>query len=265
MNLGSGTIRFVSLISIFFSLCHSAAGQIPVRYTEGLVHGFLVLRTMENEILAHGDLVQVAHGSHVTVNEVFHFKDGSLRDETVVYSQLRSFQLLQYHLVQKGPAFPHPEDISIDVPSGRVEVRDASDGKESIKTERMKLPGDLANGLLFTLLKNMSSPSQEAKASMLVTIPKPRLVKLAISSQGEDTFLVGGERRKAIHYQVKIQIAGVAGLVAPLLGKQPPDIQVWIFPGKAPAFIKSIGPLYSGGPAWQIEVESPVWPPQEEK
>ena len=45
----------------------------------------------------------------------------------------------------------------------------------------MKLPPDLANGMIFTLLKNIVPESGEAKASMVVTTPTPRLVKLAIS------------------------------------------------------------------------------------
>ena len=64
----------------------------------------------------------------------------------------------------------------------------------------------------------------------------------------------------ATHYVVKVEIGGVSGLLAPLLGKQPPDTQVWILPGEAPAFVKSEGPLYLGGPLWRIELTSPVWP-----
>jgi hypothetical protein len=106
----------------------------------------------------------------------------------------------------------------------------------------------------------MPPKSQETKASMIVTTPKPRLVKLAISALGTDSFVIGDDKREATHYRVKIEIGGVSGLVAPLVGKQPPDIHVWILAGKTPAFVKSTGPFYSGGPAWQIELESPVWP-----
>ena len=95
---------------------------------------------------------------------------------------------------------------------------------------------------------------------LVVTTPKPRIVGLAISAQGEDTFVLGGNNRKATHYIVKIEIGGVTGLVAPVLGKQPPDTHVWILQGEAPAFVRSRGPLFSGGPIWQIELESPVWP-----
>ncbi len=44
------------------------AQTVAVRHTEGVVHGFLALRTLkgEPEILADGDLIQVARGNRVT-------------------------------------------------------------------------------------------------------------------------------------------------------------------------------------------------------
>jgi hypothetical protein len=266
IKTGSEKLPVLLICCILLVLGCPATGQVAVRHSEGLVHGFLVLRTLEGETLAHGDLTQEAQGNRVNTHLVFHFKDGSLRDETAIYSQLRSFRLLKYHLVQKGPSFAHSEDVSIDVPAARVTVRYTSDdGKQHDDTEQMKLPPDLANGMLFVLLKNLPPKSPEATASMLVTTPKPRIVKLVISAQGEDAFVVGGDQRKATHYQSKIEIGGITGVVAPLLGKRPPDINVWILPGKAPAFVKSTGPVYSGGPVWQIELESPVWPEFTEK
>jgi hypothetical protein len=238
-----------------------SAAPVAVRHTEGLVHGFLVLRTLAGETLADGDLTQIARGDRVTSQLVFHFKDGSVHDETAVFSQRRNFRLLNDHLVQKGPAFPHPMEVSIDGSTGQVTVCSTDDdGKEKVATEHLDLPPDVANGLVLTLLKNIRSDASQTKVSMVAATPKPRLVKLAITPQGEEPFSVGGSTRKATHYVVKVEIGGAAGLVAPLLGKQPPDTHVWILGGEAPAFVKSEGPLYLGGPIWRIELVSPVWP-----
>jgi hypothetical protein len=122
------------------------------------------------------------------------------------------------------------------------------------------MPPDVANGIVLTLLKNIRPDAPRTTVSMVAATPKPRLVKLVISPQGEEPFSTGGFRRKAMHYVVKVEIGGLSGLVAPLLGKQPPDIHVWILGGRAPAFVKSEGPLYFGGPIWRIELTSPVWP-----
>src|ERR1700737_4586113 len=81
------------------------ANPVAVRYAEGVVRGFLALRTLDGTLLANGDLIQVARGDRVTVRLVFRFKDGSVHDEAAVFSQRRNFRLLNDHLVQKGPAF----------------------------------------------------------------------------------------------------------------------------------------------------------------
>jgi hypothetical protein len=57
-----------------------------------------------------------------------------------------------------------------------------------------------------------------------------------------------------------VDIPGVAGMMAPLTGKKPPDSHVWILGGEAPAFVKSESPLFAEGPLWRMEMVSPVWP-----
>jgi hypothetical protein len=54
------------------------ADTVSVRHTEGIVHGFLALRTLDGTTIADGDLIQHAQGDRVTSRLVFHFKDGSL-------------------------------------------------------------------------------------------------------------------------------------------------------------------------------------------
>ena len=82
---------------------------------------------------------------------------------------------------------------------------------------------------------------------------------MEISAAGEEPFSIGGSRRKATHYVLKVKIGGVAGLIAPLVGKQPPDTHVWVLGGEAPAFVKSEGPMFLGGPIWRTELTSPTF------
>jgi hypothetical protein len=252
-----------ALIGIILSIAGgtAAAEPIPVLHTEGLIHGFLVLRTLEGETLAAGDLAQAFRGGRVTSRLVFHFKDGSIHDETTVFTQRRNFRLLSYHLVQKGPAFRVPMDISIDGPGGRVTIQyKDEDGKEKVEAERKPLPADIANGMILTLVKNIAPKAQETIVSMVAATPKPRLVKLKITRVGQEPFSAGGPRYEAVHYLVKVDIGGVTGLLATLLGKHPPDHHVWIIGGEVPGFVKAEGPLFLGGPSWRIELSSPVWP-----
>ncbi|HUB00706.1 MAG TPA: hypothetical protein VMA34_20415, partial [Terracidiphilus sp.] len=191
----------------------------------------------------------------------FRFKDGSIDDETTVFSQRRNFQLITDRRIQKGPSFPHPMDVMIDAHSGQVTVRSiGKDGKEEVKTDHIDLPPDMVNGMVPLVVENMRSDAPETTVSMLVAMPKPRVVKLVISKSGEDEFSLGGSPRKAVHYEIKIELGGVAGVVAPLIGKEPPNIQIWTVGGQAPVFIREQGPLYPDGPMMTIQLVSPVWP-----
>jgi len=239
---------------------HLRAEPVAVRYTEGLVHGFLALRTLDGRTIADGDLSQVAKGGQVTARIVFRFHDGSQHDETTVFTQRERFRLASYHLVQKGASFPRPLEMSIDAGRGQVTVRYADDkGRPKTESESLALPPDLANGLVSTLLKNVPSEAPPTLSYVAAT-PKPRLVKLAVSATGPNRFSTGQRGRSAVHYVLKVDPGGLGGLIAPLIGKQPPDAHVWVMGGDAPAFVKAEQALYVGGPIWRIELTSPVWP-----
>jgi hypothetical protein len=90
------------------------AEPVSVRYREGSVQGFLALRTLEGKVLAAGDLTQVIHGDRVVSHLVFRFKDGSVDDETAVFSQRENFRLISDHHIQKGPIFPQSTDVSMN-------------------------------------------------------------------------------------------------------------------------------------------------------
>jgi isoprenylcysteine carboxyl methyltransferase (ICMT) family protein YpbQ len=257
----SKVIALIGSVVVLLASQRLYGEPVPVRHTEGIVHGFLVLRTLEGKAIADGDLIQTARGSRVTVRLVFRFKDGSLQDETAVFSQRQQFRLLSDHLIQKGPTFPRPLDLSVDVASGDVTVRYTDNhGEEKTESEHLDLPADLANGLILTLLKNVRPGSPPKSVSLIAATPKPRVVKLAISAAGRERFSTGGAGRTATHYVLKVEIGGLSGVIAPLIGKQPPDSHVWILGGEAPAFVKSEQPFYLGGPVWRIELVSPVWP-----
>ena len=114
--------------------------------------------------------------------------------------------------------------------------------------------------MLITLLKNVRRDALPPSVSLVAATPKPRLVKLAIAVAGTERFSIAGSTRRAVHYVLKVDIGGFAGLIAPLVGKQPPDSHVWIMEGEAPAFVRSQAPMFMGGPLWQTELVSPVWP-----
>jgi hypothetical protein len=238
----------------------AVAEPVKVRYPEGSVHGFLVLRSTDGKELAGGDLTQVLHGGRVTSHLIFRFTDGSIDDETTVFTERGTFHLISDHQIQKGPMFPKPLEMFVDARSGKVTVHYQEDGHEKTDVTHIKLPADLANGVIYVMLKNILPATDPTLLSYVAATPKPRLVKLKITRSEEDKFLAGGLTYKATRLDIKVELGGLTGLIAPLLGKQPDDMYVWIVGGGVPALVKLQGQRYVGGPVWIIENAAAVGP-----
>jgi len=237
------------------------AAAIPVRHPEGVVHGFLSLGTPDGKVLADGESIQFSRGDLVTNRLVFRFRDGSLQDETATFRQGRTFEVLTDRLIQKGPSFPHPIEMTIDRAAGRVTVKSTDkSGKEKWTETRMDLPADLANGIVATLMKNLPPGAGATTMTIVAATPRPELVRLAVSPEGKDPISVGKLTHEATRWVVRVQLAGITRILARLLGKVPPDTRVWILPGDAPTFLRSEGPSFPGGPSWVIQLTSPAWP-----
>jgi len=240
----------------------AAADVIPVRFVEGAMHGFLVLRTLNGAVLASGDLLQIRRdGGEVESRMVFRFEDGSLFDETVVYTQQGFFALQRYSLVQRGPAFPEDTDVSMERASGkyRVTTRSRVDGQEDVREGVLDLPPDVYNGMLLTVTKSLPAGGT-ARVHLVVFTPMPRVIELQIEPAGKHEVLVGVLKKTAVHYVFKPKLGTGLSLFATLAGRMPPDCHVWIVPDDVPAFVRFDGPLFNPGPAWRIELTSPRWP-----
>lgn len=237
------------------------ASPIPVRYPQGFAHVFLSLTDLDGKSLASGDFSQSERAGQLTAHLVFHFHDGSIDDETTTFTQRGIFRLLRDHHIQRGPSFPRPIDMLIDVPTGAVTSRSAGlDGKQKIATEHIDLPPDLSNGLALTLLLNIRPSAPVTELSLLTPGAKARIVHLAISPVGNDPFTVAGSRRTSTHFVARIEIGGLAGMIAPIIGKQPKDIHIWVYEGDSPAIVKLQGQMYEDGPVWCVGITGPIGP-----
>ena len=119
------------------------AAPIEVRFTEGTAHGLLLVRSVNGETMGHGDFLQTAHGDRVESRLILRFKDGSLHDEKVTFSQQRVFTMLSYRLVQRGPSFPDTVEASLDRKTGSYKVRSAREGREDASNGSIDLPPDV--------------------------------------------------------------------------------------------------------------------------
>ena len=240
----------LGLALVLVGLGPAAGEPIAVRYTEGITRGFPVLRSLGGEKLAQGELSQVPRGDVIESRLVFRFKDGSLYDERVTFSQRDVFTLLSYHIVQQGPSFPEALDARVDRRTGKYEVRykgDEDSPEETLKGS-FDMPGDVYNGMLSMLMKNMQVATP-ATVQIIAFTPKPRLVKMLLKPAAEDPMSVNDAAVIATRFLVRPQL----GLFASLLVADIPDVKCWIASGEAPAFLRFEGPLYFMGPIWRID------------
>lgn len=238
-----------------------AAAPVPVRFAEGVTHGFLMLRSADNVLIASGDLLQVARDGEVESRMVFRFPDGSVWDEIVVFTQQGVFGMKSYRLLQAGPVFSEDTEISLERVSGkyRVKTKAHKDGREEILEGALELPADTYNGIVVTAAKNLPKGAGETVHVVAFT-PAPRLIRLELIPAGEHPVLVGELAQPAMHYVMRPRLGAWLKFFAKLLGRSPPDYHSWIVTDPVPAFVRFEGPLYTAGPVWRIELTSPRWP-----
>ena len=241
-------------------LDRACAEPIPVKEKQGAMSAFLVVKSADGRVIGVGDQVETLEGNRVRARAIFRFRDGSIDDEASVFTQGTVFRLVTDHHIQKGPSFPQPLDVSINVPAGTVTWREVKGGKVKVQTERMDLPADLVNGMTSLVVENFPKNQAEMKVSYLAGSSKPRLITLSVKPDGEDHFQVAGVRRLSNKFRIHVEIGGVTGIIAPLIGKQPADIEMWASQGEVPIFLKMVGALYDNGPTWTMELAAPVWP-----
>jgi hypothetical protein len=233
------------------------AAPVAVRIAESHARGFVDFYAGREKI-GHGELVQFPRGEKVENRLTVAFDDGSLYDETVIFTQVRVFRLRRYELRQEGPSFPEASHVSFDADGRyRARVRTAG-GEDEVDEGRTDVPPDVYNGLTSTLLKNLATGAT-AEVHQLAFTPKPRLLDVRLVPAGDEKFVLGKEGRIATRYRIELSVSGVAGVAAMAIGKDPPDVHYWIARGPAPTFVRFEGPLTADGPVWRAELGAPRW------
>jgi hypothetical protein len=254
VSLNAIRITAFAAALLFISGSQLCAEPVTVRQPQGMNRGFLTMHAEDGKLLAHGDFIETVRGDRITTRLTFRFLDGSVDDDTAVFTQHGVFKLVSDHHIQKGPFFPKPTDILVDATSGNVTTHSVDkDGKDKLEVEHLDLQPDISNGIVGTLLLNVPHETAPFKLSMVVPSGKGRLVKLAIAPEDQATFYDTGLAHTATVFRIKIELGGVAGVVAPVVGKQPADTMVWVFEGAAPTLIRQLGQIYEGGPIVSIE------------
>lgn len=253
----------VAIILAFASFLPSPvdAAPVAVRFSEGVTHGFLLVRSLAGETIGQGEMTQVVKERDLVESRlVLRFKDGSLHDERVAFSQQRMFTMIRYHLVQQGPSFPEQVDVSVDRGTGEYKVRSkaGADAPERVLTGKFVLPDDAYNGMFVTVLLNLPKGASET-VSLIAFTPGPEVIKLDLRLTEERSVQVGDVARTARHYAFKPDMGRIRVFLGKVLGKLPAHFHYdcWVLADEVPGFVQFEGPLQLMGPILRIELVSP--------
>ena len=184
-----------------------------VRYREGRVHGFVVLRDLNDRLLASGTSIQHANGNRVTNELALSFKDGSIYRETSVFSQTRTFRLLTYRLLRKGPVFKDTLDMSVTTSTGQVTIHytDGQGKTDAItRAPRAACRSRQWHGFYAAGRYRPECPKDhcfDARRN-----PEAAAGETRDFTSRRGSFTVGSYVGRATRYNVKVDIGGVSGL-----------------------------------------------------
>ncbi len=251
-------MRLTLLLSL--AIAQLPAQSVGPRHVEGRMRGFVTVRTAEGRQIGYGSMTQSVHAGRITYRMTYRFRDGSVDEESSVFSA-RSFALISDRHIQHGLLFPHPLDLTTNAQGDTTNRTLDSDGKAKLESSHKDLPeGTAVVGMMCTLMANLDPGTQSLKLPALSPTAKPRLFRFAITPEQHASFRIAGSRQAASVFRLKTDLGGIAGVVAPILDKQPDDIFVWVLEGDSPAVVRAIGQLSEGGPLLDIQLAGATFP-----
>ena len=262
MKSGPAVLLGVGLSAILLSPCRQLHSQIPVRYAEGVTHGFLVLSVPDSAALAIGDLLQRQTGRDTVESRmVLHFTDGSLMDEIVTFSQRERFVLQTYHLIERGPSFQHDTEIQMARRDGhyRVVTTDHKSGKATTHEGSLDLPLDTYNGMVSLVAKNLEEGAG-ATVHYVAFTPRPFVIQLEYQPVASEPYHGASPPATMVKYSLTPRLGVFLTVIATILGRKPSDENVWILRSTVPAFARFQGAVSLDEPVWRLETTAPRWP-----
>ena len=259
------TLRLIATAVLFLAPFATLNAQIAVKHPVGGLHGFLTIKSQSGNKIGWGEFDEAAQGDTCTIHLTYHFVDGSVDEQTTVFTQRDNFKLVSDHRVQRGKFFPHPMDLAVDG-NGQATLK-ITDTHGNVKTETTHIdtPSDASGGLISyslinAVLTNIAPDASPFKMAMVVPmLGKPHAVRLDVSPAGKANFSIVGTTQHASVFRLKVEIGGIAGAIAPVVGKQPADSLLSVMEGDAPTIVRIVGPLGEDTPVVSIELAGTTW------
>jgi hypothetical protein len=225
-------------------MCAAApAWGVPLRWPEGTLRGFPVVRDASGRQIADGTLTQWIEDGNLHVSATYDFKDGRVVEEQTVLSQHPELAQLRWSWEErKGSEVQR--SYSIDFTTGHAVVHKRGEDVREDHLDDAKNLGHAFAGVGFMYaVKNLAADLEKGSEVELTAVaftPKPRTVKVSIRRDQEGPLTMGGRTLAAERFVVHPEIP--LAFIAKLFVKAP-DQYLWFYKPSPPAFLRADIPL----------------------
>src|SRR4051812_30890900 len=238
------------------------AWAIPLRWPEGTLRGFPVVRDASGQQIAEGTLTQWIEDGNLHVTATYDFKDGRVVEEQTVLSQHPELAQLRWSWEErKGSEVQR--SYSIDFTTGNAVVHKRGEDVREDHLDDAKKSGRAFAGVGFMYaVKNLAADLEkgaEVELTAVAFTPGPRTVKVSIRRDQEGPLTMGGRKLAAERFVVHPEIP--LAFIAKLFVKAP-DQYLWFYQPAPPAFLRADIPLAEpSDPIMRIELIGGPRPP----
>jgi hypothetical protein len=231
------------------------AHAVPLRWPEGTLRGFPVVRDASGRQIATGTLTQWIEDGKLHVTATYDFEDGRVVEEQTVLQQHPELAQLRWSWEErKGTEVER--SYSIDFTTGHAVVhKRGEDDRDDTLDDARKLGHAFAGVGFMYAVKNLAPDLEkggEIELTAVAFTPKPRTVTVSVRRDQEGSLVMGGRTLAAERFVVhpQIPLAFIANLCV-----KAPDQYLWFYRPSPPAFLRADIPLAEpSDPIIRIEV-----------
>jgi len=238
------------------AMCAALPAQaVPLRWPEGTLRGFPVVRDASGRQIANGTLTQWIEDGKLHVTGTYDFEDGRVVEEQTVLQQHPELAQLRWSWEErKGTEVLR--SYSIDFITGHAVVHKRGEDDREDQLDDARKPGHAFAGVGFMYAVKNLIPDLEKGGEIELTAvaftPKPRTVTVSVRRDQEGSLAMGGRTLGAERFVVHPQIP--LAFIAKLFVKAP-DQYLWFYRPSPPAFLRADIPLAEpSDPIIRIEV-----------
>ena len=227
---------------IALALATQAALAIPVRWPEGTLRGFPVVRDRNGDLLANSSLSQWLERGNLRVKVVHTFRDGRRIEEQAEMKQDSELQQLRWSFVeQSGESVLRRFEVDFETGSATAEKLQNGElkhWKEALSIERGRTFS--GSGFLYAVknLRQRLHAGDRIQLTAIAFTPKPRTATVTVFFDQVDKLTMGGRSFEADRFTIHPEIPFIA---RPFV--KAPDQRLWFFTESPPGLLRFEGPL----------------------